>query len=270
MRAKDKVVVVTGASMGIGEAIADVFLREGAKVVLSSRDLQRAEAARQRLGKLDRSSASACDVANPAQVSALIESTLNAYGRIDVWVNNAGLGLLDSVEHMDVTAYRQLFDTNLFGAIQCMQRVIPVIRAQGGGTIINISSVAGHIAVPGMAAYSASKHALNAIGKAARLELAGSGVHVLTVCPGYIATDFGQHALKGAEPQRISAAKNRISTARCARAVFRGYLRNSREVVVPWRDRIIVWVYQSAPWLIETAMRRLLKPAEQVQPNAAP
>ena len=269
MRAKDKVVVVTGASMGIGEAIAAIFLREGAKVVLASRDVQRVGAARQRLGSLDRSLAMACDVAVPAQIDALIQSVLGAHGRIDVWVNNAGVGLLDSVEHMSTAAYRQLFETNLFGAIACMQAVIPVMKDQSAGSIINISSVAGHIAVPGMAAYSASKHALNAIGKAVRLELAGTDVHVLTVCPGYIATDFGQHALKGPDAKRISAAKNRISPERCARAVFRGYLRNSREIVVPWRDRIIISLYQHAPWLIESAMKRMLKPAEQVLSRSA-
>lgn len=269
MRAKDKVVVVTGASMGIGEAIASVFLREGAKVALCSRDLRRAEAARNRLGDVERTFAVACDVADPLQVAGLVKAVLSKYGRIDVWVNNAGQGLLDFVEHMSMPDCHRLFETNLFGAIHGMQAVIPVMRAQKAGTIINISSVAGHIAVPGMAAYSASKHALNAIGKAARLELASSGVRVITVCPGYIATDFGQNAMKGDAPQRISAAKNRISTERCARAVFRGYLLNSREVVVPWRDRIIIWVYQSAPWLIETAMVRLLKPAEQVHSQGA-
>src|SRR5579872_4345829 len=108
MRAKDKVVVVTGASMGIGEAIAQIFLREGAKVLLSSRDLQRAEAARQRLDYLDRSFAAVCDVAVPAQIDALVRSSLSAHGRIDVCVNNAGVGLLDSVEHMSPVAYRQL------------------------------------------------------------------------------------------------------------------------------------------------------------------
>jgi len=175
---------------------------------------------------------------------------------------------MDSVEHMPVAQYRQLFETNLFGAIQFMQSVVPVMRRQGSGAIINISSVAGHIAVPFMAAYSASKHALNAIGKAARLELAGTGIHVMTVCPGYIATDFGQHAMKGSNSLRISAASDRISTERLARAIFRGYLRNSREIVVPWRDRLIIGVYEHLPWLIERAMLRLLKSAQQVHPDA--
>src|SRR5207237_2074256 len=101
-------------------------------------------------------------------------------------INNAGFGMQDSVAQMEMAQCRMLFDTNLFGAIECMQLVAPVMKRQGSGTIINISSIAGHIPVPFMAAYAASKHALNAIGKAARMELAGSGVHVMTVCPGYI------------------------------------------------------------------------------------
>ena len=269
MRAPDKVAVITGASMGIGEAIAAKFLSEGARVVLSSRDLQRAEAARQRLGNLDRSFAFACDVTSAEQVQALLKATLDRYGRLDVWINNAGFGLMDSVEHMNIAACRRLFDTNLLGAIQCMQAAIPVMKSQGSGAIINISSVAGHIAVPFMAAYSASKHALNAIGKAARLELKGTGVNVLTVCPGYVATDFGKNAVKGSDRFRISAAQRGVSPTRVARAVFNGYLNHRREIVVPWVDRPIIWLYQRMPWLIDAAMVRMLKPADEVHAEAA-
>src|SRR5437588_6822501 len=262
MRAPDKVVVVTGASMGIGEAVAAKFLGEGARVVLCSRDLERAQAARQRLGNLDRSFAFACDVTSAAQIEALAKATLDRYGRIDVWINNAGVGLKDSVERMSLAGCRHLFDTNFFGAIAGMQAAIPVMKRQGSGCIINISSVAGHIAVPFMAAYCAGKHALNALGKAARLELKGTGVNVLTVCPGYVATDFGKNSLPGAESFRVSAGQRGISSARVARAVFNGYLNNRREVIVPWHDRLAIWLYRFLPWMVEAAMVRLLKPVE--------
>src|SRR5208337_5678836 len=96
-------------------------------------------------------------------------------------------------------AFRELFDANLFGAVSAMQAVIPVMRQQGGGTIINVSSVAGHIPQPFHAAYSATKFALNAIGKAARVELKKDGIHVLTVCPGYVRTAFGENVVLGNE-----------------------------------------------------------------------
>ena len=133
----------------------------------------------------------ACDVTVRTQIEALLAATMERFGRLDVWVNNAGFGLVDSVERMDMAACRRMFDTNLFGAIECMQVVSPVLKRQRSGAIVNISSMAGLISVPYMAAYGATKHALNCIGRAARLELAPYGVHVNTVCPGYVQTDFG-------------------------------------------------------------------------------
>src|SRR6266536_3178005 len=130
---QEKVVVVTGASMGIGEAIAARFLREQCSIVLSSRDLGRVEAARQRLGSTGRTLAAACDVTVRPQIEALLAAALERFGRIDVWVNNAGFGLMDSAERMDMAACRRMFDTNLFGVIDCMQVVAPVFKQQRWG-----------------------------------------------------------------------------------------------------------------------------------------
>ncbi len=201
-----KVVVITGASMGIGEAIAKEFVERGSSVVFSSRELERAEAARQRVGALERTVAVPCDVTQREDIAKLLSETLSRFQHLDVWVNNAGHGLMDSVESMDMSACRRMFDTNLFGTIDAMQLVIPVMRKQASGTIINIASTAGHIAVPFMAAYCATKHAMRAIGNAARVELRGTGVNVLTVCPGYISTDFSVNAVKGKEQLRLGAA----------------------------------------------------------------
>src|SRR5580658_5235228 len=178
-----KVVVVTGASMGIGEAIAKLFADNGASVVLLSRDASRAESARQRIGHSDRTLAMACDVRNREEIDRALALTLHNFKRVDVWVNNAGVGIRDTVADMEASAVRELFETNFFGAIACMQAVIPAMRKAGGGTIVNISSVAGHIPVTSMALYSASKFAMNALGKGARLELKRDHINVLTVCP---------------------------------------------------------------------------------------
>jgi short-subunit dehydrogenase len=258
-----KVVVITGASMGIGEALARRFAVEGANVVLSSRDLTRVEAARARIGLNDRTLALTCDVRNREEIDRLVSLTVHNFGRIDIWVNNAGHGLRDSVAHMDMQACRSMYDTNLFSTIECMQAVIPVMRRQGSGTIINISSVAGHIAVPFSAAYSSTKFAMNAIGKAARLELAGSGVHVLTVCPGWINTPFHDNAIKGADRMQLGERRKGISADRVARAVLRGYLKQKREVVVPWTSHISIKLYQLFPQIVERAMLRMLRPATE-------
>jgi short-subunit dehydrogenase len=265
MELQGKVVVVTGASLGIGEALAKVFAEQGASVVMSSRDVGRVEAARARIGHTERTVGCACDVSKREDIRRLLKFTLERFGRVDAWINNAGYGLLDSIATMSLDECRKLFDTNLFGAIECLQAVVPVMRQQGAGTVINISSVAGHIAVPYSGAYSASKHALNAIGRTARMELKGTGVNVLTVCPGYIATDFAVNAVKGNERKRLGAAARRgISAERVARAVLRGYLAGKREIVVPWKDHFSIKLYQLAPRFIERIMTGMLRPAEQV------
>jgi NAD(P)-dependent dehydrogenase (short-subunit alcohol dehydrogenase family) len=253
MDMSEKVVVITGASMGIGEAIAKLFADHGAAIVFSSRDQARAEAARARVAPRQPSMAVACDVCDAAQISALVRATLERFERIDVWVNNAGFGVIDSIEHMERQAYRRMFETNLFGAIEAMQQVIPVMKRQKSGCIINISSVAGYIAVPYMGAYGATKRALNAISRAARLELEGSGVSVVNICPGYVKTDFGENAVRGTEGKRISAGSQRGIT------VLRAYQHDITETVVPWTNRLAIGLALLAPFVVNFALRRLLK-----------
>jgi short-subunit dehydrogenase len=245
--------------MGIGEAIAKLFADEGASVVLASRDAERVEGARKRIGHLERTLALACDVRNREEIDLLLNLTLHNFGRVDIWINNAGYGLHDAVAEMDVAAARELFETNFFAALGGMQAAIPAMLRQGGGVIINISSVAGHIPLPFGAAYSATKFALNAIGKAARLELKGTGVHVMTVCPGYVATDFKRNMVRGRSRLHIASPVHGIAAERVARAVLRGCLKRKREIVVPWRDRIFIILYQLCPQIVEHAMARMVK-----------
>lgn len=263
MELSGKVVVITGASMGIGEAIAKLFADRGAKVVLLSRDEGRSEAARQRIGHTDRTLAMACDVRDRKAIDRTIDATLQRFQRIDVWVNNAGHGILDEVARVDMAATRSTFDTNFFGAVDAMQAVIPVMQRQGGGTIVNISSVAGHIPLPFHALYSATKFALNAAGKGARIELMGSGINVLTVCPGYVRTAFGANAIRGSEPKQIRPPAVRGVTAeRVAKAVLKGYLHGRREVVVPWTMIPVIKIYQLLPGVVEWAMVRMARKRE--------
>jgi len=259
MEMNGKVVVVTGASMGIGEAIAKVFADQGASVVLLSRDVSRGEAARQRIGHPERTLALACDVRSREEIDRALARTLAKFGRLDVWVNNAGIGIRDLVADMDMAACRELLETNFFGAVACLQAAVPAMRKAGGGTIINISSVAGHVPVPYMGAYSATKFALNAIGKAARVELQRDNIKVLTVCPGYVQTDFGTHLVTNKvgniRPQSVKG----ISVERVARATYDGYRKRKREVIVPWTMIPMVKLYQLLPGLVEWVMGRMMK-----------
>jgi short-subunit dehydrogenase len=259
MQMDGKVVVVTGASMGIGEAIARVFADAGASVVLLSRDAGRAEAARQRVGHSEHTLALACDVCNREDIDRALAATLGRFQRVDVWVNNAGVGIRDSVADMQSSAVRGLFETNFFGLIACLQAVVPAMRKAGGGDIINISSVAGHLPVPFMALYSASKFAVNALGKSARLELRRDNINVLTVCPGYVATEFGAHLVANRKGNVRPRSVRGITAERVARAAFRGYRARKREVVVPWTMIPVIKLYQLFPGVVEWGMGLAMK-----------
>jgi len=255
-----KVAVITGASMGIGEALAKVFAQNGARVVLLSRDSGRAEAARARIGFSGQTMALACDVRHGEEIDRVIGLTLHHFQRIDIWVNNAGRGILTSLTGLSMADAREAFDTNLFGTLEGMKAVVPIMKQQGGGTLINISSVAGHIPLPFHSIYSGTKFAMNAIGKAARIELAGSGINVLTVSPGYVRTDFSVNAVQGEDYKAVRPKSVRgISAERVAKATLEGYLKNKREVVVPWFMHPVIKLYQLFPGLVEFGMKSRLK-----------
>ncbi len=255
-----KVAVITGASMGIGEAIAKLFAEHGARVVLLSRDSGRAEAARARIGFAGQTMALACDVRHREEIDRVIGLTLHHFQRIDIWVNNAGRGTLTSLDGVSMADVHEVFETNLFGALEGMKAVIPLMKQQGGGAIINISSVAGHIPLPFHSIYSGTKFAMNAIGKGARIELANWGINVLTVCPGYVRTDFGVNAIKSEDYKAVRPKTVRgISAERVARGTLQGYLKGKREVVVPWFMHPVIKLYQLFPGVVEWGMKRGLK-----------
>jgi short-subunit dehydrogenase len=260
MQVRDCVVVVTGASMGIGEALSREFLAHGARVMMSSRDLSRLKEAQARVGRIDRTAVFACDVSKRAEIDALVSAALDRFGRIDLWVNNAGYGILDSIATMSMEECRRMFNTNLFGAIECMQAVVPIMKAQGSGTIVNVSSIVGHLPMPHMGAYSATKHGLNAVSQAARLELEPAGIRVISVCPGRIRTNFGANTVQGSEGKRLAEEFNKgITAERCARAIVRGCEREAREIFVPWHGWWLSHLYEIAPQVVEFGMRRYLR-----------
>ena len=271
MKLQGRVAVITGASMGIGEAIAKLFLEEGAKLVLCARDLARTEAAAQRIGgTAENTLCLTCDVAKRDQVNALMQAAVKRFGRIDILVNNAGFGLNDSVEKLNISQLRQMFDTNFFGVMECMQAAIPIMRRQGSGDIVNISSVAGYISTPYMGGYAATKHAMQAIGMAARMELKRHNINVVTMCPGYIATDFAKNMIKGSQPERVGgSARHGASAEVVARDTLKAVLKRKRQAMTPWFYWIAIKLYENAPGLVERQIRKSLRPTSEVLPETA-
>ena len=187
MNIDNAVVVVTGASSGIGEATARAAAARGARLVLAARREERILALAK---ELERAVAVRCDVTDPTQVGALVQSAHASFGRIDVLVNNAGQGLQAGVEQTALDDFRALLELNLVAPLSLMQAVIPGMRAQGSGSIVNVSSGTTFSDSPGTAAYVASKIALERLTAIARVELEGSGISVSTVIPFATSTEF--------------------------------------------------------------------------------
>lgn len=184
------VVLITGALTGIGRATALAFAREGARVVVSGRRADAGEALAEELRGLGAEAEFIqADVRDDAQVEALVDGSVKRFGRLDVAVNNAGTeGQPGPVTEQTAETYAATFDTNVLGALLSMKHELRVMQAQGSGSIINISSVLGKIAAPGASVYTASKHAVEGLTKAAALEAAAHGVRVNAVAPGPVET----------------------------------------------------------------------------------
>lgn len=180
-----KVAIVTGASSGIGAAAARMLAAEGYYVVAAARSMDRLEAMR-----TERIEPLALDVSDSQSIRAAVDHVRSSRGRVDVLVNNAGYGSWGLVEGTPLVAARRQFDVNVFGAMEMVQAVLPIMRAQRSGRIIQLASIVSHVSLPVIGWYAASKHAIKALMDALRLEVRQLGIHVVLIEPGAIATGF--------------------------------------------------------------------------------
>jgi len=184
-----KVAVITGSSAGIGYEIARELLQAGARVVINSRSEERArESARSLDAEGRRAVGVGADVSSPEDAGRLIARTVAAFGGLDILVNNAGISMIAPAERLDPRDWERAIQTNLCGPFYCSQAAAPHMFERGEGVVINIGSIAGHVAFPGRAAYCAAKHGLEGLTKVLALDWAPRGVRVLNVDPAYIRT----------------------------------------------------------------------------------
>lgn len=187
-----KAAVITGGSKGIGYAIAEALVKEGAKVLICGRRPEDVQSATGRLLELGKVEAVSCDVRNEDHVRTMLEHCAESFGGIDILINNAGVGIIGkTVEEMSGDEFRQTLETNLIGVFYACHHAIPHLKRSGGGYIINISSLAGQNAHPRMAAYNASKFGLNGFTEALMQEVRQDNIKVSYVCPGSVNTEFG-------------------------------------------------------------------------------
>jgi NADP-dependent 3-hydroxy acid dehydrogenase YdfG len=186
MKLDGAVVIVTGASSGIGAATARLSAARGAKVVLAARRLHRII---ELAGQMPDAFPVQTDLREPEQIRRLVDSAVVRYGRVDVLVNNAGQGLHVPLEQVRLEDLVSVTELNFYAPLLAMQAVIPIMRSQGGGAIVNVSSMTSRMVLPGVGGYSATKSGLNMLSAVARRELAGDGIAVSTVFPAVTATE---------------------------------------------------------------------------------
>jgi NADP-dependent 3-hydroxy acid dehydrogenase YdfG len=252
------VVAITGASAGIGRETALAFARAGARLALCARRmdvLERVAADVRALG--GEVMTQAVDVADEAQVRAFVDATVARFGRLDVLVNNAGYGVRGRVEQTPAAAYLRLMEVNYLGTVYGCLAALPIMKAQGSGVLINISSIAGHRAVPGGGAYSATKAAQISLTETLRAELRGTGVVACSVHPIGTTTEFADVAARQSPGVREAGPVGPQQTAaQVARAIV-ACARRPRPEVYPHRlSRALVVLNALAPGLVDRWMHR--------------
>ena len=250
---------ITGASSGIGEALAGAFARVGARLVLSARREEELERVRRGLSRADEHRVLAFDMAETAAVEAAARAVLATGERLDVLVLNAGITQRALARDTALAVDRRLFEVNFFGPVALTKAVLPAFRAQGGGRLVVVSSLVGKMGTPLRSGYAASKHALHGFFESLRAEEHAAGVRVTMVLPGFIRTPLPVTALTGdGSPQgRMDRGQlEGMDPEACAERALRAVLRGRDEVLIGGKERFAVLLGRVAPGLLRRVLRR--------------
>lgn len=251
---KDRVIVITGASSGIGEAMAKVYAAQGARVVLGARSVEKL---RQLADEIHAGGGQAAfcgvDVTKPEECRELIETAVRTFGRLDVLICNAGISMRALFDDVDLEVLHRLMDVNFWGTVNCCKYALPYLQ-QSHGSIVGISSVAGLHGLPGRTGYSASKYAMTGFLETLRIENLKKGLHVMIACPGFTASNVRFSALTahGAQQGETPRDESKMMTAEeVARIVGRGILRRKRLCLMEIEGRATHFVKKFAPAFLD-------------------
>lgn len=255
-----KVVWITGASSGIGEALAYRLARDGANLVLSARRVERLEAVRAGCERPGSHLVLPFDITDIEQLDSLLARVIDRFGRIDMLINNAGVSQRALVRETALAVDRRLFETDYFAPIALVKAVLPRMLAQRSGHIVAVSSVAGLVATPYRSSYSAAKAALLAFHDALRAETRSAGIAVSVVCPGFVATEIADSALLGdgrASAGRHPQPKRAMTPAQFAERAVRGLRLRKELIVVAGYERALWWIARASPRLASKIVARV-------------
>lgn len=247
---KDKVVVITGASSGIGKAMAFEAAKRGAKVMIGARNVEKLEEISKQI-KAENGQVAyiKMDVTKEEDCQNLISKTIQEYGRIDVLINNAGISMRAILEDLDLSVIRQLIDTNFWGTVYCTKFALPFIL-QTKGSVVGISSIAGFKGLPGRTGYSASKFAMQGFLEALRIENIKKGIHVMVACPGFTASNIRNTALVADGSQQGETPRDEgkmMSAEEVAKHVMKAIDKRKRTLILTWQGKETVLASKLIP-----------------------
>ena len=250
MSLENKIIVITGGSSGIGKALADNALAQGARVAVCARSLGKLNALFTPSAKLLCCQA---DVSKEGDCKAFIDQVIARWGGIDVLINNAGISMRALFEDADLTVIRELMDVNFWGAVYCSKFALPAVRSSKG-VIAGVSSIAGYRGLPGRTGYSASKFALQGFLESLRTELLYTGVHVMWVSPGFTASNIRNVARSSdgsAQAETPLDESKLMSAETCAGIILNGINARKRSIVMTRQGKLAVWLNKLLPGLAD-------------------
>lgn len=255
MDLNNKVVIITGASSGIGKALAYEMAGRGAKLVLGARQYVTLCQITQDIEKQHNTKALAvqCDVSVEEDCAFLIKQAILTFGKIDVLVNNAGMSMRALFNDLDLKVLKRLMDVNFWGTVYCTKYALPEI-VKTKGSVVGVSSIAGYKGLPGRTGYSASKFAMNGFLDSLRVENLKTGVHVMTACPGFTASNIRNTALnKNAQQQGESSLEEdkMMTAAEVASIITKGIEKRSRTLIMTGQGKLVVFLSKFLPSLLD-------------------